>query len=134
MLNTGTDYYGVDTYALKGRCTSKNYDVTFTDAIFEVTPADISISLDRYDAKYNGKDLVVNVKEIIEQSGSAAVFGDMDWDDAQVLYKQADGFEELSTKEGEVLANKSSDPSNASPYMLDASPDSKFTIRSALAT
>ena len=65
--------------------------MTFTDGIFEVTPANISISLDRYDAKYNGKDLVVNVKESIKQSGSAEVFGDMDWDDAQVLYKQADG-------------------------------------------
>lgn len=85
------EFYGVDTYALKGKCTSKNYDVTFTDGIFEVTPAIISISSDRYDAKYNGKDLVVDVKEIFKQNGSAAVFGDMDWDDAQVLYKQADG-------------------------------------------
>ena len=65
--------------------------MTFTDGIFEVTPAIISISSDRYDAKYNGKDLVVDVKEIFKQNGSVAVFGDMDWDDAQVLYKQADG-------------------------------------------
>lgn len=85
------EFYGVDAYALKGKCTSKNYDVTFTDGIFEVTPAIISISSDRYDAKYNGKDLVVDVKEIFKQNGSVAVFGDMDWDDAQVLYKQADG-------------------------------------------
>ncbi|MDE6276274.1 MAG: hypothetical protein K2M75_07075 [Clostridia bacterium] len=102
---TDKKYYDVGEYHIAGKCVSSNYDIDFRGedengqagnnhyAIFEVTPADMSVSYPRHSVPYDGKAFSVDVKSILAANEKYSLKGEGDvlWNSATVTYKQEDG-------------------------------------------
>lgn len=86
-------------YRIVGRGTDSNYNFIFKGnnsdkdyAKYTVEKAEVDIKKSTLTLNYNGSVQSVNVKDILAgESGSVTVAGAMNWADAIVEYKQADG-------------------------------------------
>lgn len=102
--DTDKTYLDAKDYQIVGKDTSGNYNFTFKGAgsdkaygVFTVKKAQIIISNHTHNVDYNGKDLVLDIKENLrhetDPDGNPVykLAGDMTWDDVSILYKQANG-------------------------------------------